>query len=109
MKSKYAKTASTQKLPVFGSCPICRRKERGYLHKLSVTPWSDYRGRRYGIDTGTMAGPYGPQFNYTEAGPVNWASGFAVLTFHKGKLLQPELCVVSTVMLSPADNSGKYY
>jgi hypothetical protein len=66
----------------------------GHLHKLSVTPWSDYRGRRYGIDTGTMAEPYGPQFNYTEAGPVNWASGFAVLTFYKGKLLQPELCVV---------------
>lgn len=66
----------------------------GHLHKLQVTPWSDYRGRRYGIDTGTMADPYGPQFNYTEAGPVNWASGFAVLTFHKGKLLQPELCVV---------------
>lgn len=66
----------------------------GHLHKLSVTPWSDYRGRRYGVDTGTMAEPYGPQFNYTEAGPVNWASGFAVLTFHKGKLLQPELCVV---------------
>ena len=66
----------------------------GHLHKLSVTPWSDYRGRRYGVDTGTMAEPYGPQFNYTEAGPVNWASGFAVLTFYKGKLLQPELCVV---------------
>lgn len=66
----------------------------GHLHKLSVTPWADYRGRRYGVDTGTMAEPYGPQFNYTEAGPVNWASGFAVLTFYKGKLLQPELCVV---------------
>ena len=66
----------------------------GHLHKLQVTPWADYRGRRYGVDTGTMAEPYGPQFNYTEAGPVNWASGFAVLTFYKGKLLQPELCVV---------------
>jgi hypothetical protein len=66
----------------------------GHLHKLQVTPWSDYRGRRYGVDTGTMAEPYGPQFNYTESGPVNWASGFAVLTFYKGKLLQPELCVV---------------
>jgi len=66
----------------------------GHLHKLQVTPWADYRGRRYGVDTGTMAEPYGPQFNYTESGPVNWASGFAVLTFYKGKLLQPELCVV---------------
>lgn len=66
----------------------------GHLHKLQVTPWGDYRGRRYGIDTGTLAEPEGPQFNYTEAGPLNWASGFAVLTFHKGFLLQPELCVV---------------
>lgn len=66
----------------------------GHLHKLQVTPWSDYRGRRYGVDTGTLAEPYGPQFNYTEAGPVNWASGFAVITFVGGKMLQPELCIV---------------
>lgn len=66
----------------------------GHLHKLQVTPWADYRGRRYGVDTGTMAEPKGPQFDYTEAGPLNWASGFVVLTFHDGKLLQPELMVV---------------
>ena len=66
----------------------------GHLHKLQVTPWGDYRGRRYGVDTGTLAEPYGPQFNYTEAGPVNWCSGFAVLTFHEGRLLPPELAVV---------------
>lgn len=66
----------------------------GHLHKLQVTPWADYRGRRYGVDTGTLAEPNGPQFNYCEAAPVNWASGFAVFTFHNGKLLQPELCVV---------------
>lgn len=66
----------------------------GHLHKLQVTPWADYRGRRYGVDTGTMADPAGPQFNYTEAGPLNWASGFAVLTFNQGILLEPELCVI---------------
>jgi len=66
----------------------------GHLHKLQVTPWGDYRGRRYGVDTGTMAEPGGPQFNYTEAGPVNWASGFVVLTFKDGRLLPPELCEV---------------
>lgn len=66
----------------------------GHLHKLSVTPWSDYRGRRYGVDCGTLAEPLGPQFNYTEAGPSNWTSGFAVLTYRDGILLPPELAVV---------------
>lgn len=66
----------------------------GHLHKLQVTPWSDYNGRRYGVDTGTLAEPYGEQFVYTETNPVNWCSGFAVLTFRNGKLLPPELCEV---------------
>lgn len=66
----------------------------GHLHKLQVTPWGDYRGRRYGVDTGTLADPGGPQFNYTEAGPLNWCAGFAVLTYHDSKLLMPELCVI---------------
>jgi hypothetical protein len=64
----------------------------GHLHSLKVTPFSDYNGVRYGIDTGTLAEPYGPQFkDYTEEGPLNWRSGFAVLTFVDGKLILPEL------------------
>ena len=64
----------------------------GHLHQLKVTPFSDYKGRRYGVDTGTLADLYGPQFiDYTEGNPVNWHSGFAVLTFRDGHLLQPEL------------------
>lgn len=67
----------------------------GHLHQLKVTPLSDYNGRRYGVDTGTLADPYGPQFEaYTEQNPVNWASGFAVLTFNGGNLLPPELVTV---------------
>lgn len=67
----------------------------GHLHSLKVTPWSDYTGRRYGVDAGTLADPYGPQFiDYTEANSVNWASGFAVLTFREGRLLLPELVQV---------------
>ncbi len=66
----------------------------GHLHQLKVTPWSDYNGRRWGVDTGTLAEPYGDQFTYTEGNPVNWCSGFAVLTFKDGKLLPPELCEV---------------
>jgi hypothetical protein len=64
----------------------------GHLHSLKVTPYSDYTGTRYGVDTGTLAVPYGEQFvDYTEDNPVNWRSGFAVLTFKGGKMLPPEL------------------
>lgn len=64
----------------------------GHLHQLKVQPFSDYNGRRYGVDSGTLADPYGPQFvDYCEAGPVNWHSGFVVLTFKDGVLLAPEL------------------
>jgi hypothetical protein len=66
----------------------------GHLHQLKVTPWSDYNGRRYGVDSGTLAEPYGDQFTYTEMNPVNWCSGFCVLTIKDGMLLPPELCEV---------------
>jgi len=64
----------------------------GHLHSLKVTPFDDYNGTRYGVDTGTLADVDGPQFeNYLELSPTNWRSGFAILTFHDGKLLWPEL------------------
>lgn len=67
----------------------------GHLHSLKVTPFSDYRGTRYGVDTGTLADPNGPQFlDYSEDSPKNHRSGFAVLTFYKGELLMPELCQI---------------
>lgn len=67
----------------------------GHLHSLKVTPFSDYNGTRYGVDTGTLADPYGPQFvDYTEDGPKNWRAGFAVLTFRDGELVWPEVCFV---------------
>ncbi len=67
----------------------------GHLHSLAVRPYTDYTGTRYGVDTGTLADPWGPQFtDYTEDGPKNWRSGFAVLTFHDGKLMPPEVVEV---------------
>lgn len=66
----------------------------GHLHALQVRPWTDYRGTRYAVDTGTLACPTGEQFTYSEDSPANHRSGFAVLTFHKGKLLPPELLEV---------------
>jgi hypothetical protein len=67
----------------------------GHLHSLKVTPLTDYNGTRYGVDTGCLAEIGGDQFiNYTEDAPVDWRSGFAVLTFYKGMLLPPELVQV---------------
>lgn len=63
----------------------------GHLHSLKVTPFTDYNGDRYGVDTGFLADVDGPQFqNYLEDSPVNWRSGFVVLNFWDGVLLQPE-------------------
>lgn len=67
----------------------------GHLHSLKVTPWTDYRGDRYGVDTGMLADPYGEQFeDYMEDNPRSWRSGFAVLTFVDSKLMPPELAQV---------------
>lgn len=67
----------------------------GHLHSPKVLPWTDYNGTRYGVDTGTLADPSWDCFTeYTEDGPKNWRSGFAVLTFRDGKLLMPEIVQV---------------
>lgn len=67
----------------------------GHLHSLKVTPYTDYNGTRYGVDTGTLADVDDQQFlHYTEDNPKNWRSGFAVLSFHNGHLLPPELVQV---------------
>jgi hypothetical protein len=46
------------------------------------------------VDTGTLAQPHGPQFDYAENNPSPHTSGFAVLTFKDGVLLPPELVEV---------------
>lgn len=67
----------------------------GHLHSQKVSPFTDYNGTRYGVDTGCLAEPSAKAFvDYTEANPLNWRSGFGVLTFKDGKLLMPELVQV---------------
>lgn len=67
----------------------------GHLHSQKVSPFTDYNGTRYGVDTGCLADPSAKAFvDYTEANPLNWRSGFGVLTFKDGKLLMPELVQV---------------
>lgn len=63
----------------------------GHLHSAKVTPFTDYNGTRYGVDTGCMTDPDSAMFSYTEDNPKNWREGFAVLTFDGGNLMQPEL------------------
>jgi len=63
----------------------------GHLHSLKVTPWTDYTGDRYGVDCGTLADPFGPQFDYVEDAPRAWRAGGAWLTYKDGRLLMPEL------------------
>jgi len=80
----------------------------GHLHSLKVTPLSDYNGTRFGVDTGTMAEPYGPQFyNYTELNPLDWRSGFVLLTFKGGRLLWPE--VVHVIAPNQVEFRGEIY
>ena len=67
----------------------------GHLHSAKVTPFTDYNGTRYGVDTGCIADTFGDQFrDYTEDNPRNWRSAFAVLNFRQGQLLMPELVLV---------------
>jgi PucR C-terminal helix-turn-helix domain len=65
----------------------------GHLHNANVRPHSNYIGTHWGVDCGTLAAPYGPQFRYTELNPVNWRGAFAVLSWYNGRLLQPELAM----------------
>jgi len=67
----------------------------GHTHNLAVQPFTDYNGTRYGVQTGTLADPHGNQFmGYTEDNPKDWRSGFALLSWERGRLMLPELIQV---------------
>jgi hypothetical protein len=62
-----------------------------HLHKAQVSPFTTMTGTLYGVDTGCIADPNGPQFLYLQDNPRNWRSAFCILTYRDGLLLQPEL------------------
>jgi len=67
----------------------------GHTHQLQVTAIRDRRGSRWGVETGTMADPFGPQFEYTEGAPNRAQCGFVVLSYDEdGNLMPPEICEV---------------
>lgn len=66
----------------------------GDTHSLEVKPMVDFRGRRWGIQTGMLGDPAWPCFHYMMAINRLWTPGFVVLTWHGGELMPPELCEV---------------
>lgn len=66
----------------------------GHTHILEAKPYNDYNGRRWGIQTGTISDPQGPQMEYAENSPSQACAGFVVLTWKDGRLLPPEMCEV---------------
>ncbi len=66
----------------------------GHTHLLEVKPWADYNGRRWGVQTGSLADQLNAQFEYQENNPSPSCQGFAVLSFRDGILAPPELCEV---------------
>ena len=67
----------------------------GHLHSAKVSPYTNYRATTYGVDTGCLADTDAKAFvDYTEDSPKSWISAFGVLTFHKGRLLWPEIAAV---------------
>lgn len=65
----------------------------GHTHQLQITAVRDRNGTRYGVETGMLADPFGPQFEYTEGAPGRWQQGFIVLSFDDdGYMLPPEIC-----------------
>lgn len=67
----------------------------GHTHNMSVMPITDYKGTRYGVQTGMLANPNGEQFvDYTQDGVKDWRSGFVMLTYDRGELLIPEMIQV---------------
>jgi hypothetical protein len=66
----------------------------GHDHALRIQEFTNRRGTWYGMNSGTLADPDGPQFSYAEDSPANHRSGFLVLTYHNGLLLRPAVCKV---------------
>jgi hypothetical protein len=66
-----------------------------HLHSAQVRPFTDLNGTRWGVDTGCLADPWGPQFRaYTENRYRNHRAGFCVLKLIDGELMEPQLVLV---------------
>jgi len=88
---KGGRTAGYSNLMAAGNTNIIT----GHTHVLCSSPISNYQGTFWGVQTGCLADPYSSTFEYCEDSPKDWRSGFVMLSFDQGKMLMPELIMVS--------------
>jgi predicted phosphodiesterase len=67
----------------------------GHTHVLAAQPISNFQGTYWGVQTGMLADPMSSTFEYCEDSPKDWRSGFVMLSFDQGRMLMPELVMVS--------------
>ena len=67
----------------------------GHTHVLCASPITGYQGTWWGVQTGCLANPLSSTFEYTEDSPKDWRSGFVLLSFDQGRMLMPELIMVT--------------
>ena len=87
---KGGRTAGYSNLVAAGNTNIIT----GHTHVLCASPISNYQGNFWGIQTGCLADPMSPTFEYCEDSPKDWRSGFVMLSFDQGRMLMPELIMV---------------
>ena len=88
---KGGRTAGYSNLVAAGNTNIIT----GHTHVLCVSPISNYQGNFFGVQTGCLADPMSPTFEYVEDNPLDWRSGLVLLSFDQGRMLMPELIMVS--------------
>jgi len=74
----------------------------GHTHVLCSSPITGYQGTYWGCQTGMLADPMSETFEYCEDSPKDWRSGFVMLSFDQGRMLMPELIMVSN------EQTGEY-
>jgi predicted phosphodiesterase len=88
---KGGRTAGYSNLVAAGNTNIIT----GHTHVLCSSPISNYQGTFWGIQTGCLADPLSATFEYCEDSPKDWRSGFVMLSFDQGRMLMPELIMVT--------------
>ena len=88
---KGGRTAGYSNLVAAGNTNIIT----GHTHVLAAQPISNYQGHFWGVQTGCLADPMSSTFEYCEDSPKDWRSGFVMLSFDQGRMLMPELIMVS--------------